>query len=144
HSDIKFDVTGQVGDFIGGVIGTIISAAGFYFLYLTFNDQRKSFERERLESKFFDLIKLHRENVAEMKFDGTKLKEDEDSLFIENTIYEGKSVFKVIFNQFVICKNELNPFFKKLKMFKPEYEEELLKNPFVVKNNINITLLAKV
>lgn len=144
HSDIKFDVTGQVGDFIGGVIGTIISAAGFYFLYLTFNDQRKSFERERLESKFFDLIKLHRENVAEMKFDGTQLKEDEDSLFIENTIYEGKSVFKVIFNQFVICKNELNPFFKKLKMFKPEYEEELLKNPFVVKNNINITLLAKV
>ncbi|MCB0538585.1 MAG: putative phage abortive infection protein [Bacteroidetes bacterium] len=142
HSDIRFDVTGQVGDFIGGVIGTIISAAGFYFLYLTFNDQRKSFERERLESKFFDLIKLHRENVAEMKFDGTKLKEDEDSLFIENTIYEGKSVFKVIFNQFVICKNELNPFFKKLKMFKPEYEEELLKNPFVVKNNINITLLA--
>ncbi|MCA9761471.1 MAG: hypothetical protein KC463_08200, partial [Streptococcus sp.] len=56
HSDIRFDVTGQVGDFIGGVIGTIISAAGFYFLYLTFNDQRKSFERERLESKFFDLI----------------------------------------------------------------------------------------
>lgn len=144
HSDIKFDVTGQVGDFIGGVIGTIISAAGFYFLYLTFNEQRTSFERERLESKFFDLIKLHRENVAEMKFDGTKLKEDEDSLFIENTIYEGKSVFKVIFNQFIICKNELNPFFKKEKMFRPEYEVELMKNPFIINNKINITVLAKV
>lgn len=144
NSDIDFDVTGQVGDFIGGVIGTIISAAGFYFLYLTFNEQRTSFERERLESKFFDLIKLHRENVAELKFDGTKLKEDEDSLFIENTIYEGKSVFKVIFNQFIICKNELNPFFKKEKMFRPEYEEELMKNPYIIQNKINITVLAKV
>lgn len=143
-NNIKFDVTGQVGDFIGGVIGTIISAAGFYFLYLTFNDQRKSFERERLESKFFDLIKLHRDNVAEMKFDATKLKEDQDSLFIENTLYEGKSVFKVIFNQFVICKNELNPFFKRVKMFRPEYEEELLKNPYIIKNKINVTVLAKV
>lgn len=144
QSNIKFDVTGQVGDFIGGVIGTIISAAGFYFLYLTFNEQRKSFERERLESKFFDLIKLHRENVAEMKFDGTKLKEDEDSLFIENTTYEGKSVFKVIFNQFIICKNELNPFFKKVKMFRPEYEVELMKNRYIINNKINITVLAKV
>jgi len=30
---VEFDVTGQIGDFVGGVIGTIISAAGFYFLY---------------------------------------------------------------------------------------------------------------
>lgn len=144
NSEIKFDVTGQVGDFIGGVIGTIISAVGFYFLYLTFNDQRNSFEKERLESKFFDLIKLHRENVTELKFDGSNLKEDDDSLFIENQMYEGKSVFKVIFNQFIICKNELSPFFKPLKMFLPEYEEKLLQNPYVKKYNININMLAKI
>src|SRR5687768_9418480 len=72
---VQYDVTGQIGDFIGGVVGTIISGAGFYFLYLTlrghriaFEEQGKAFERERLESKFFDLIKMHRENVAELKY----------------------------------------------------------------------------
>jgi hypothetical protein len=141
-SNIEFDETGQIGDFIGGVVGTIISAAGFYFLYLTFNEQRISFERERLESKFFDLIKLHRDNVSELKFDGTKLCEDDDSLYLEKLVYEGKSVFKVIFNQFVICKNELSPFFKRKRMFLPKYEQELLENNYIKENNIDIRTLA--
>src|SRR5690606_18821008 len=143
NSGIEYAETGQIGDFIGGVVGTVISAAGFYFLYLTFNEQRKSFEKERLESKFFDLIKLHRENVAELSFDGTKLSEDDDSLFIEKRVYSGKSVFKVIFNQFVICKNELNPFMRRKKMFLPEYENKLLQNSLVKKHKLDITMLAR-
>jgi len=143
-SEIAFAETGQIGDFIGGVVGTVISAAGFYFLYLTFNEQRKSFEKERLESKFFDLIKLHRDNVVELSFDGTRLNEDNDSLFIEKRVYNGKSVFKVIFNQFIICKNELNPFLTGKKMLLPEYEKELLENPIIKEHNIDITMLAKI
>ncbi|PTS95661.1 hypothetical protein DBR11_21010 [Pedobacter sp. HMWF019] len=77
----KFDATatGQFGDFIGGVIGTVINAFAFYFLYLTLTeqkkateeqktatdnqriatyDQRKAFELERFESKFFELVKF--------------------------------------------------------------------------------------
>ena len=48
--NIKYDVTGQVGDFIGGVIGTIFSGAGFYFLYVTLVEQRKAFVKERFEA----------------------------------------------------------------------------------------------
>lgn len=143
-TDIKYDVTGQIGDFVGGIIGTIISAAGFYFLYLTFNDQRNAFEKERLESKYFDLIKLHRDNVSELKFDATNLKDNHDSLFIEAMLYEGKSVFKVIFNQFIMCKNELRIFFKKTPIYTVEYEKQLLKDPYIIKNNIDIDLLAKI
>ena len=71
--DIKYDVTGQVGDFIGGIIGTVFSGAGFYFLYVTLVEQRKAgvnqkdaFEKERFETRFFELIRLHKENVNEM------------------------------------------------------------------------------
>ncbi len=142
--NIEFDKTGQIGDFIGGVVGTVISAAGFYFLYLTFNEQRKSFEKERLENKFFDLIKLHRENVNEFSFDATNFCEDDDSLYIEKKIYIGKSVFNVIFNQFIICRNELRPFLKKQSMFKPEYEELLNKSKYIKENNINIKTLATI
>ncbi|MFV8334060.1 putative phage abortive infection protein [Flavobacterium sp. XS2P14] len=144
NSPVEYDVTGQIGDFIGGVVGTIISAAGFYFLYLTFNEQRSSFEKERLESKFFDLVKLHRDNVNELRFDGKELVENYDSLFIDKTIYEGKSVFKVIFNQFVICKNELGPFFRRDKIYLPDYEKELLNDIYIIENKINLTTLAKV
>lgn len=144
NSGVEFEKTGQVGDFIGGVVGTVISAAGFYFLYLTFNEQRKSFEKERLESKFFDLVKLHRDNVAELSFDGVKSSKDEDSLFIENRNYIGKSVFKVIFNQFILCKNELTPFMRRKKMFLPKYEKELLQNSFIKENKIDIVMVAKI
>lgn len=143
-SEIKYDVTGQIGDFIGGVIGTILSGVGFYFLYITFNNQQSSFERERLESKYFELIKLHRDNVSELKFSGKGLAESYDSLFIDKIEYEGKSVFKAIFNQFIICKNELTPFFRRDKIYLPEYEKKLNNQPYIKDNNINLLTLAKI
>lgn len=144
NKNVSYEATGQIGDFIGGVVGTIISAAGFIYLYYTFNSQREAFQRERLENKFFDLIKLHRENVNELKFDATKLAEDDDSLFIEKVAFEGKSVFKVIFNQVIMCRNELRPLFKRQKVHLPEYEDQLLKNPFIIKNKLDIDLLAQI
>lgn len=100
--NIKYDVTGQVGDFIGGVIGTIFSGAGFYFLYVTLVEQRKAFEKERFEAKFFDLIKLHKENVSEMRY--TKV---EDSVR-----FEGRKVFNAIHKDFSDCLSEVKRFCK--------------------------------
>ncbi|WP_203296796.1 putative phage abortive infection protein [Luteirhabdus pelagi] len=137
-TEIDYSKTGLIGDFIGGVIGTIISAAGFYFLYLTFYEQRSSFERERLESKFFDLVKLQRENVSELSFDASEIAENYDSLFIEKNLYQGKSVFKVVFNQFIMCRNELRPFFKRKKMFLPEYEKQMMSNNFFKNSSASI------
>ncbi len=142
---IDYAVTGQIGDFIGGIVGTIISIAGFYFLYITFNNQTKSFERERLESKFFNMVNLHRDNVSSLKFDATNLIEDQDSLFVENRLYENSDVFTVIFKQFIICRNELMPFFRDTdKIYIQEYEEQLKKSAFVVKNSIPIYQLAQI
>lgn len=141
---IKYDVTGQIGDFIGGVIGTLISAVGFYYLYLTFTEQKSAFERERLESNFFDLIKLHRENVSELEFDGKKLVENDDSLHIGNSKFIGKSVFKVFFNQVIICKTELQPIFRSPQIYEREYEQKMLSHPYIIKNSIDIYQLAKI
>lgn len=145
NTRIKYDITGQIGDFIGGIIGTLISAAAFWFLYLTLNEQRDSFYKERLESRLFELIKLHRDNVAELKFDGNKLYQDNDSLFIERRMYEGKAVFRVIFNQFVMCRNELKPFFqRKDDIYDPNYRKEISKIPYVIDNKIDIYTLAQI
>lgn len=145
--NIKYDVTGQVGDFIGGVIGTIFSGAGFYFLYVTLveqrkaiNDQKDSFEKERFEAKFFDLIKLYRENVSELKFEG-KLYYGDNTPW-EKKIYENRAVFNVIYNQFLQCNNELKHLFKGTKRtYKSEYLEEI---SHLNLDNDRLNLLAKI
>jgi hypothetical protein len=149
---IKYDVTGQIGDFIGGVVGTIISGAGFYFLYLTlraqriaFEEQGKAFERERLESKFFDLVKMHRDNVAELKYNGVEFIESDTSHKFRSRQYEGKRVFTAILGQFIHCWNELKPFFKREeRIFERQYKSELEVNPKIIENKIDHVLLAKI
>jgi len=95
-SNVALDKTGQFGDFIGGVVGTILSAAGFIFLYVTLIDQRQSVSGERFESKFFELLKLHRDNVTELSYtkDGP-------------TEYRNREVIKVIFEEFWECLKEV-------------------------------------
>src|SRR5688572_21457081 len=68
---------GQYGDFVGGLLGTIFTICSFFILYITLiqqrtqfrlsiNQQSITFQKERFESKFFEMVKFHRENVQEM------------------------------------------------------------------------------
>ncbi|MXV52590.1 hypothetical protein GS399_16575 [Pedobacter sp. HMF7647] len=61
------------GGFIGGLIGPIFSLAGFLLLYetivaqrLSFDRQQRLFEIQQFETKVFDLIHIHRDNVSQM------------------------------------------------------------------------------
>jgi hypothetical protein len=65
YKSIDVTKTGAVGDFIGGLAGTIISAAGFIFLYINLKEQRENAAKEKVESRFFEMLKIHRENVSE-------------------------------------------------------------------------------
>ena len=57
---------GQLGDFVGGYIGTIFALISVVFLYSTLKDQRKSSTIEKFQNKYFELIRLHRDNVTEI------------------------------------------------------------------------------
>lgn len=72
---------GQLGDFVGGYIGTAFALTSVVLLFITLRSQRTESERlllegrlasERLhfENKYFELIKMHRDNVAEMRVKG--------------------------------------------------------------------------
>jgi len=121
--------TGQVGDFIGGVAGTLFSLSGFILLVISIFDQTKFVTKERFESKFFDLLKLHRENVLELGNDKSN----------------GRKEIHDIVNQFLECRKEIMPFFKFKKLssiYTPEYLEEL--NTIKVSHpNIDLIQLAK-
>ncbi len=120
--DIDFAVTGQFGDFVGGFLGTIINGAVFYFLYLTLNEQRKSNLRQGFETKLYDLIRLHRENINELSY--TK--------FYRNKLETSSSrkVFRVIVQEFIECFPEIKHFTKmysQLEILQPAYRIELEK-----------------
>jgi uncharacterized membrane protein len=99
---IDIEKTGAFGDYIGGFVGTIFSLAGFIFLYLTLKEQRIAFQKERFENHFFELIKLHRENINELTYTTYHRGEMMTS--------ERRKVFKDIFREFEECLLEVRHF----------------------------------
>lgn len=62
---------GQLGDFVGGYIGTLFLLVSILLLYKTLKNQRTGYQLQSFESRFFELIKIHRDNVAEMQVQET-------------------------------------------------------------------------
>jgi hypothetical protein len=96
--DFNFNHTGQIGDTIGGLMNPFVATAGvfvtglaFYVQYKANKQQRELFEREQLDNKdglqtqidnqnsqfqrqqfvnkFYELLKLHKENLAEIELE---------------------------------------------------------------------------
>lgn len=61
------NIIGQYGSFASGFIGSTFSLAGFLLLFETLIQQQKTFNKQQFESKFFDLLKLSRENMVQLK-----------------------------------------------------------------------------
>ncbi len=57
----------QLGAFVGGYFGAIFALVGIVLLYSTLKSQRRSSQRQNFETKYFELIKMHRDNVAELR-----------------------------------------------------------------------------
>jgi hypothetical protein len=98
----NFEVTGQFGDFVGGVIGTFFALTGTFLIFLTFQEQAKENKRAAFESVFFEMIRLHRENVSELRYKKILSNEDER--------YENRQVMRVIFQEFIECYTEVKKF----------------------------------
>lgn len=62
---------GLLGDFVGGYIGSYFALVSVVLLYSTLKSQRKAYQLQSFEAKYFELVKMHRENVAELEIQGT-------------------------------------------------------------------------
>ncbi|EPL3462698.1 putative phage abortive infection protein [Enterobacter ludwigii] len=101
-SKTDYTVTGQFGDFVGGVIGTLFALAGTFLIYLTFQEQSKENKRSAFEAVFFEMIRLHRDNVSELRYNITFGQEVDK--------YENRQVMRVIFKEFIECYREVCKF----------------------------------
>lgn len=69
-STITRESAAQLGSFVGGYIGSIFSLSGVILLFVTLNNQRRASQLANFENKYFELIKLHRDNVSESDLRG--------------------------------------------------------------------------
>lgn len=64
---ISADNASDFGSFIGGYFGSIFALFSTVLLVITLMEQIRSYRIDKFENKFFEMLKLHRENVSEFK-----------------------------------------------------------------------------
>ena len=82
---------GQLGDFVGGYIGTCFALLSVVLLWSTLRHQRQASQQQYFETKYFELIKMHRDNVAEIK-----VREREGRMFFVLLIREFRSLLNIV------------------------------------------------
>lgn len=101
-SSTNYEITGQFGDFVGGVIGTLFALSGTFLIFLTFQEQANANKRSAFEAVFFEMIRLHRENVSELRYRKFNSSNNEQ--------YENRQVMRIIFQDFIECYREVSKF----------------------------------
>jgi hypothetical protein len=104
----------QFGNFIGGLVGPMFYLAGFFLLYETIIAQSKSFEKQQFETKFFELIRFHRQNVSEMEY---RLP------YEEHKYITGPLVFREIKSQFTKLYKIVSPFIVATSTIQPDRKQ---------------------
>ena len=58
----------ELGDFIGGIIGTVFAGIACIMVYLTYKGQCELAEKQQFETTFFNLIRIHKENLGAIQY----------------------------------------------------------------------------
>lgn len=164
NSEIKSDKIGQLGDFFGGVIGSIWALAGVILFYVAFNKQVDALEDQKRSTEA--AIKSLEIQSTELKLQRDELKETRKEFLINritNIIYHQLSRFEKSLEEFEILApngqklkgNEAFSFLdKKLQNLaskeslstprsKKEFKEELIKKlKILTPNKSNIETFA--
>lgn len=97
---INLTSTGLMGDFIGGLVGTLFTLVGIILLFetlalqrLELSESRKVFEKQQFENTFFNLLNLYVEVVKGLHY-------SKNDLLFEDKLYTGKEFFEIQHKEF--------------------------------------------
>lgn len=95
----------EIGDSIGGVLGPIIGLLASILTFLAFYMQKRAndeiqvqFKTQQFESQFYEMLRLHKENVNEMSLEFPVLGEDSENP--QKISAEKRKVFEEMSNFF--------------------------------------------
>lgn len=141
--DFNFMLMGQIGDTVGGLMNPFIALAGvivtglaFYMQYRAnflqralfeeeqrnnqkvlqdqINTQNKQIKEQQFESQFYEMLKLHRDNISEMKIDGYNFEEVEGGLKHYQRVTESRKVFVLMQTELEFILTYYKKFYGKL------------------------------
>ena len=67
--DFDYNKTGQFGDYIGGVVGTVFALAGTILVFASFVQQQHRNTIESFEKNYFEMLRVHEDIVREMTYE---------------------------------------------------------------------------
>lgn len=121
---LDFTESGQIGDTIGGIMNPFIALAGVLLTFLAFyiqykaNKQQKELFRQELdsnkfESQFYEMLRLHKENVNEINLKLTSDSTAGKELFVQNEDVSGRECFKYFLEElkiiYFVAKKQIIP-----------------------------------
>lgn len=65
-ASLRTDIFSHYGSLVGGLVGSLFSLAGVFLLILNLKGQERDFVKQQIENRFFELLKIHRENSYEL------------------------------------------------------------------------------
>lgn len=98
---IQSELFDHLGSFIGGITGSLFSLASILLLIHTIQEQQKqqiAQEKLEVESRFFELLKFHREHVVQM----------------QAAVKSEEPVFKILIREFKECLADMTEVFPEL------------------------------
>lgn len=118
---IDFSETGQIGDTIGGIMNPFIAIAGVLLTFLAFyiqykanrlqrdlfrdelNEQSEQFRKTQFENQFYEMLRLHKENVNEIQIDQIKFQVTRDNTTKIEVTIRGARAFDLLLSEFELC-----------------------------------------
>jgi len=120
NAPLATDILDHYGSLIGGLVGSLFSLASIFLIIYQLNEQDKRIsdqslneQRQKVESRFFELLRIHRENLAEIRIGGK----------------EGKYAIQMMVREVRICIEMAEKINSKTK---PQLQEEEILNFRVV------------
>lgn len=89
---------GQLGCFVGGYIGAYFTLCNVILLFITFRDYRKAYSKQSFETHFFELLKIHRENVSELQIE----------VQTDIRVQSGRKVFVLLYREFRVILQSIS------------------------------------
>jgi hypothetical protein len=121
-NDVAFDNnTGFIGDTIGGLMNPFIAISGVLLTFLAFfiqfkanrlqqrmfrdelDEQKNQFQKSQFENQFYEMLRLHKENVNEFELKLIIYTEYKSESIKNEEIVKGRRVFKYLIKEFELC-----------------------------------------
>jgi len=67
EASLNTEILNHFGSLVGGLVGTFFSLAGIFLIIHTIKEQEVDNQKQKIESRFFELLKIHCDNINHIK-----------------------------------------------------------------------------